>query len=65
MELQDLKNVWNEQPGELPAIEHIPHHLEKARQPLNALRQNMRREFYFQLIIIAGIAFLPQWLHLA
>lgn len=59
MELQDLKQAWNEQPGELPAIEHIPQELQKARQPLFALRQNMRREFYFQVIAMVVVGFLP------
>lgn len=65
MELQDLKQAWNEQPGELPVIENIPQNLEKARQPLNALRQNMRREFYFQVFTMVVVGFLPQWFNLA
>jgi len=59
MELQDLKQAWNEQPGELPAIVHLPLELQKARQPLFALRQNMRREFYFQVIVMVVVGFLP------
>jgi hypothetical protein len=61
MELNDLKQAWNEQATDLPAIEQIPKKLEKARQPLNALRQNMRREFYFQVLAMVIVGFLPGW----
>lgn len=64
MNLQDIKQSWDNQPEELPEIETLPKKIEKAKQPLRALRQNIRREFYIQVIALLATGFLPYWFSL-
>lgn len=60
MNLDELKSSWNtENTGKVKIPQNI-NELGKAKHPLDKLKQNMRNEWYVQVVAVLMLGFLPQ-----
>lgn len=59
MNLDDLQKQWQQQPDEHIQLPVQLDSLKKARNPVEKIRQNMKNEFWFQLIGLLVISLAP------
>lgn len=59
MNFDELQNAWQSEQGPQEELSFEVSILKKSSQPIDAIRKKMKHEFWFQLIAIIFIGFLP------
>ena len=63
MDFNDIQNAWNNEKSENVALPKNLEKIQSANTPLDKIKQNLKKEFIYQILSIFFIALLPLVLH--
>lgn len=63
MDFNDIQNAWNNEQSENVTLPKNLEKIQSANTPLDKIKQNLKKEFIYQILSIVFIAILPLVLH--